>query len=58
MEFETKIKKDDMTKIEQALFSESGSTLELVDKLMKAREEMFDEQLSAGLKLKNFKVKE
>ena len=58
MEFETKIKKDDFTKIEQALYSESTSSLELIDKLMNAREKMFDEQLSGGLKAKNFKHKE
>lgn len=55
MEFETKIKKKEFTKIEQALYSESNSTNELLDKLMIAREEMFDEHLAAGLKLKKFK---
>ena len=58
MEFETKIKRKEFTKIEQALYSESNSTNELLDKLMNAREEMFDEQLEAGLKLKKFKVLE
>ncbi len=58
MEFETKIKKKEFTKIEQALYSESNSTNELLDKLMNAREEMFDEHLAAGLKLKKFKVLE
>jgi uroporphyrinogen-III decarboxylase len=58
VEFETKIKKKEFTKIEQALCSESNSTNELLDKLMNAREEMFDEQLEAGLKLKKFKVLE
>ena len=56
MEFETKIKKKEFTKIEQALYSESNSTNELLNKLMNAREEMFDEHLASGLQVKKFKT--